>query len=204
MSKPYPGLDVSRETSDRLRHLADRLTKWNRSINLVAPSTVMDVWNRHILDSVQVLDQAPEPWKTWADFGSGGGFPGLVVAILAHEMKPDRHVHLVESDQRKATFLRTMLRETGVKATVHAKRAEEIEPLKADVVSARALAPLPALLTLLEHQIEPRAVCLFPKGRKWRAEVTSAQNTFAFGLSTVQSRIDPESVILKLMQVARV
>lgn len=111
-------LDVSRETSDRLRLLADLLQKWNPKINLVSRSTLETLWDRHILDSAQIFDLVLHPVDHWVDIGSGGGFPGLVVAILAAEKDPAQKTTLIESDQRKCAFLRTVLRETGVSATV--------------------------------------------------------------------------------------
>ena len=140
------GVNVSRETKANLRKYADLLVKWNQKINLISASTVADLWSRHIVDSAQIYNLCPDAQGIWADFGSGGGFPGLVVAIIAKELNPDLKVVLVESDQRKATFLRTIIRETVLSATVKTERIETLMPIGADVVSARALAELSELL----------------------------------------------------------
>jgi len=132
---------VSRETRERLNTYAELLRKWQRSINLVGPKTLDDLWNRHFVDSAQLLPLIPPTARVLVDFGSGAGFPGLVLAILGMA-----EVHLIESDQRKATFLREVARATGTPVTVHAKRIEQVTPFPADIVSARALAPLGDLL----------------------------------------------------------
>ena len=110
--------NVSRETLERLDVYADLLRRWTRKINLVSKGSLEGLWTRHFLDSAQLLTLAPESSVSWADLGSGGGFPGAVVAVLAAETRPDLKVTLVESDQRKAVFLRTVLRETGVAGDV--------------------------------------------------------------------------------------
>ena len=144
--------DVSRETLTRLLAYQALLGRWQQRINLVGPATLDDFWARHAADSAQLLALAGDR-RIWLDLGSGGGFPGLVVAIMLAES--GGHVHLVESDGRKAAFLRTVIREVGVPASVHNRRAEELamagEASLADVqvISARALAPLPDLLELV-------------------------------------------------------
>ncbi|MEM9106101.1 MAG: 16S rRNA (guanine(527)-N(7))-methyltransferase RsmG, partial [Pseudomonadota bacterium] len=109
--------DVSRETLDRLQVFVDLVLKWQPAQNLIAPSTIPDIWTRHVVDSLQTYWAYPEA-NTWVDIGSGGGFPGIVTAILLAG-RPGSHVHLIESNQRKAAFLRTALRETGSAGTVH-------------------------------------------------------------------------------------
>ena len=195
--------NVSRETFLRLEAFAALLKKWNPVINLVAGSTLRDLWARHMLDSAQVLDLAPESARTWADLGSGGGFPGLVVAILAAERRPDLRVTLVESDQRKATFLRTVARETGISARILSERVEDIPPLNADVVSARALAPLSALLDLSARHLAPGGTVLFPKGASHAGEVTEALERWRFAVQNHPSRTDPQAVILRIGEIAR-
>ena len=165
MTSDAAALNVSRETFERLEHFAALLTRWNPRINLVAKSTLSGVWTRHIQDSLQVLRAVSDPVDHWADLGSGGGFPGLVVALAAPEHGSIGRVTLVDSDQRKATFLRTVLRETGVDASVIAGRIEQIEPLEADILSARALADLTVLLGFAERHLHPDGRCLFQKGK---------------------------------------
>lgn len=185
--------DVPRGTLDRLTAYEALLRKWTPRINLVAKSTLDDLWTRHFRDSAQLAALAG-PAETWADLGSGGGFPGLVVAML----RPDTHVTLVESDQRKATFLRAVARETDTPATVIAKRIEDVDPLATQVLSARALAPLPALLTFAERHLAPGGIALFPKGATWRDEVAKALESWRFDCEEYPSQTDPDGVILKI------
>lgn len=190
---------VSRETLDRLRVYANLLVKWQRSINLVGPKTLPDLWRRHMLDSAQLYPLLPRDTTTLVDLGSGAGFPGLVLAILG---VPD--VHLIESDQRKATFLREVSRETGASVTIHAARAEALTPLPADAVTARALAPLPKLLVLAEPFLQPNSVCLFLKGQDVESELTDATKEARMSIERVPSRTDPRGRILILREIARV
>lgn len=196
--------DVSRETCDRLSLYAALLTKWNPAINLVSKSTIPALWSRHFADSAQLLELAEIRNGSWADLGSGGGFPGMVVAILAAEKYPGLNITCVESDQRKATFLRTVARETGVDATVISERIEALPPLNADVVSARALAPLPALVSYANRHLAPEGIALFQKGTGQAKEVDLALASWAFRLDTIPSRTDRESTILKLRSIRRV
>lgn len=195
-------LDVSRETTARLDTYAELLRKWNPAINLVAKSTIPDLWTRHILDSAQVLGFVQDV-RTWADLGSGGGFPGLVIAILAAEKAPKLHVTLVESDQRKAAFLTAVLRETGVDATVLVTRAEDLEPLNADVVSARALAPLTELLEHAQRHLAAGGTALFPKGARAGTELAESLERWRFSVQKHASVTDPDAVILRIGDIAR-
>lgn len=195
-------VDVSRETLARLDGYAGLLTKWNPAINLVAPSTLGQLWTRHFLDSAQVLEIAPEG-RTWVDIGTGGGFPGLIVAILAAEKRPDLRVTCIESDLRKATFLRTVARETGVKADVISKRIEQVDPLGADILSARALASLAQLLSYAERHLSPNGRALFLKGANHAAEVQEALEKWTFQADTYPSKTSSEAVILSLGDIRR-
>lgn len=197
------GLNVSRETLERLEHYLALLTKWNPAINLVAKSTIEHAWDRHFVDSAQIYTLAPENWTTWADFGSGGGFPGAVVAILAHELNPNGNVTLVESDQRKSAFLRSVLRETGVSGTVIAKRIEDADPLNADVISARALADLTQLFEYTSPHAQESSTYLFPKGANWQKELNAANESWSFKHQRITSVTDPSAVILKIEGLAR-
>jgi 16S rRNA (guanine527-N7)-methyltransferase len=136
--------DVSRETLERLELLVAGVEKWSRAINLVADCRPETIWERHVLDSVQLFPLRCAGGNTWCDLGSGGGFPGLVVAAMARELAPELRLTLVESDRRKAAFLSVMARDLDVNATVAARRAESLAPRGAATVSARALAPLSA------------------------------------------------------------
>jgi 16S rRNA (guanine527-N7)-methyltransferase len=189
---------VSRETRARLNTYAELLRKWQRTINLVGPRTLDDLWNRHFIDSAQLMPLIPSTARVLVDFGSGAGFPGLVLAILGVAQ-----VHLIESDQRKATFLREVARATGTPVTVHTKRIEQVTPFPADVVSARALAPLNDLLGYAAPFISPDSLCLFPKGQMVEDELTAASKTWNMNIDRIQSVTDPSATILRVSQVSR-
>lgn len=194
------GVRVSRETAGKLDHFAGLFQKWAKSINLIAPSTKDDLWKRHIADSAQIFHLRPSP-SVWADLGSGGGFPGVITAILLSELG-DGWVDLVESNRKKAAFLRVALLETGARGTVHAERIETVTTsLNApDFVSARALADL----DLLCEMVHPWAIrnermsCFFHKGRDYKAEIVKARGRWQFDLIEHSSRIETDSVILEL------
>lgn len=196
--------DVSRETLERLSAYEALLKKWNPAINLVSKSTLDEVWSRHFLDSAQLFDLAPASARKWADFGAGGGFPGLVIAILSAEKAPGREVILVESDLRKSAFLATVSRELGLKTQILAKRIEEIPPLEADIVSARALAPLAQLLDFSQRHLAPGGIELFPKGARWQEELAQAKESWSFDCEASESLSDPNSVVLKISGAERV
>ena len=204
-SEPGGGLaHVSRETRERLEIYAALLRKWNPRINLVARSTLDDLWTRHFEDSAQILDLAgPNPSGLWADLGSGGGFPGAVVAILAAARASNLSVACVESDQRKAAFLRTVSRETSVPFQILNARSEALPPLAATILSARALASLVELLFHAERHLAPGGTALFPKGVKYADELREAQNRWRFDCETATSSTDPNAVILKIGAVHR-
>lgn len=186
-------VDVSRETLDRFRAYHDLLAAWNRRINLVGRDTMGDVWRRHFLDSAQLFPLLPPKTRVLVDLGSGAGFPGLVLALLG---VPE--VHLVESDQRKAAFLREAVRITGVSATVHPRRIEQVAPFVADAVTARALAPLPQLLQWAARFSGPKTVCLFLKGRHALEELTAAAEAWKMRAERFPSVSDPAGTILRL------
>lgn len=188
-------IDVSRETWGRLERLVEALDRWQPAINLVAPATLAQVWTRHVADSVQLVALAPRPVASWVDLGSGAGFPGLVVAAMLESCT----VHLVESTAKKAAFLREAARAMGVSVTVHAARVEHAAiGLKAEIVSARALAPLADLLGLAEPLLTTGAIGLFPKGREAASELTRAQECWRFNASLHPSRTDPEARIVRI------
>lgn len=196
-------IGVSRETAERLETLIAELNRWNRAINLVGRSTLAEAWTRHVLDSAQLFDLAPASARRWADLGSGAGFPGLVIAILATERAPELRVSLVESDGRKAEFLRSAARACGVAVQVIAERIEAVPPLAADVLSARALAPLPVLLAHAERHLAAGGVALFPKGAGHEAEVAAALERWRFSVQKFPSRTDRDSVVLRIGDIAR-
>ena len=197
-------LNVSRETSDRLRLLVELLNKWNPRINLVSKSTLDEVWTRHILDSAQVFELAEQRVCKWVDIGSGGGFPGLVIAIFSAELETQGETILIESDQRKCAFLRTVLRETGVPGRVISKRIEAAEPQSADILSARALAELDQLFSFATRHLGENGTMLFPKGVTWEKELRKAQESWSFSHEVITSKTEPNSVILKVKDLRRV
>lgn len=198
------GPSVSRETLERLKTYEALLRKWNQRINLVARSTLPDLWQRHFVDSMQIFDLAPPKVDHWVDLGSGAGFPGLVMAIMALDTGSPARVTLVESDARKCAFLQTVIRETGARARVINDRIENIPPLGADVLSARALSDLGALLGFAELHMRPDGVAIFPKGENWQKEVTAAQTAWTFTSQLAKSKTEEGPVILTITGVARV
>lgn len=197
-------LDVSRETLERLTELEALLRKWNAAINLVSPQTLSQVWTRHFLDSAQLFGLADPTPSLWGDLGSGGGFPGLVIGILARERWPEMQLVLVESDKRKCAFLLAAIRALDLRASIRAERIEATAPLGAKVLSARALAALPQLLDFAERHLAEDGVALFPKGNRWREEVALAQQSWSFTVETHPSKTEADAVILKIRGVQRV
>lgn len=189
---------VSRETFERLVAFEQLFLKWNRSINLAAPSTLDDVWGRHILDSAQLARIAPEA-KRWADLGSGGGFPGLVLAFLLVE-RDGASIDLVESNRKKASFLQAVIGQFGLPARVVARRIDDSYALVStpEIVTARALAALPALLDLSAPWLTKGSRALFHKGRDYRAEVEESTHRWAFDLVEHPSMTDAHGVILEV------
>ena len=197
------GLCVSRETFAQLETFAELLKKWNPHINLVSKTSIDDLWHRHIRDSAQIFYLVQHPVNHWVDLGSGGGFPGLVIAIMGHDGASPAHVTLVESDRRKATFLRTVIRETGARANVLVGRIEEIEPLQGDVISARAVADLSTLLSFVHHHLKPDGTAIFPKGGSWKNELSAARTRWNFHHRVDKSKIEVNSVVLSIKGVSR-
>lgn len=180
--------NVSRETIDQLKIYVSLLAQWQMRINLVANTTLPEVWQRHVADSAQLVALTPGA-QTWLDLGSGGGFPGLVVAIMLREA--GTRVTLVESDRRKSAFLAEVARQTGITVEIHTVRIEQIATQgmlgPVDVVSARALAPLVRLISLSLPFFRDDTVGVFPKGRGAETEIEDARAAWAFDVETVPS-----------------
>jgi 16S rRNA (guanine527-N7)-methyltransferase len=194
---------VSRETCQKLEVYVELLTKWNRTINLVSKSTLENVWERHIADSLQVMDMAPNSGQ-WVDLGSGGGLPGLIVAAASLESSPNRHVTLVESDSRKCAFMAAAANAMGLNVAIQCRRIEESDATKYDVISARALAPLSDLLELALPYRNEKTVCIFPKGEKADLEMAAAQRNWDVSFDTRQSMTDPLAKIFRIQEYSRV
>jgi 16S rRNA (guanine527-N7)-methyltransferase len=200
---------VSRETISSwpsvFSSYAALLARWQKSINLVGPKTVAEIWTRHFLDSAQLAPLIPETARTLTDLGAGAGFPGLVLAIL----RPDLVVRLVESDARKAAFLAEAARATlgsdqaKARAVIIRARAETLDPVPQDIVTARALAPLSRLLSFAEPCLGEATICLFPKGADTAAELTEAGKDWTMTAIPHPSATDPAATILELRHVRR-
>lgn len=196
MDNPAPDwLDVSRETLAKLNHFSDQARRWNAAINLVSKSSIEVIWQRHVLDSAQLFDLG-HPEDTWLDIGSGGGFPGIVLAIMGAQK-----MVLVESDQRKAAFLREMVRQLSLSVVVHAKRIDQLGPLKAKTVSARALASLTELLAHATPHLAQDGVAVFPKGRNCDAEIDAALEKWRFDVEKRPSKTDENAAVLVMRNI---
>ena len=201
MSKTFEeSVNVSRETWARLRQYGDIVRKWQKTINLISPTTVSDLWDRHVLDSLQIWALDPKP-KTWLDMGSGAGFPGIVTAICLAE-HGSGWIYLIESNQKKAAFLRNVIVETGARASVHPVRvadAFDIAP-EIEAISARALASLDDLLEMSEPWFKQNQnlSTYLHKGRDYQLEIELARSRWDFNLVKYDSQIQDGSVILQI------
>jgi 16S rRNA (guanine527-N7)-methyltransferase len=193
---------VSRETSERLDRFVAELLRWQQRINLIAPSTIPKLWTRHVADSLQLLPLAPRA-RRWVDLGSGGGFPGMVIACALADV-PGARVDLVEANAKKAAFLREAARVTGGPATIHPVRIGDFAqnpPAAVEIVTARALAPLAELLAQAYPLLSAGAEGLFPKGQDVAAELTEAAKCWTILASLVPSRTDPAGRIICVKSV---
>lgn len=193
--------DVSRETLHRMERYAAHLLRWTEKINLIARAERSHLWQRHITDSAQIFPLRKTGTRHWVDLGSGGGLPGLVNAILAAEMAPDIHFTLIESDKRKAAFLRMIAAELGLDTTVLAHRAEDVPALAADTLTARAVSPLRHLLGLAALHLGPAGRALLPKGRRAEAEMQEARQHWDCDILSTPSILDPGSSILQIENI---
>jgi 16S rRNA (guanine527-N7)-methyltransferase len=196
------GPAVSRETWTRLDRFIDLLLARQKTMNLIGPSTIPQLWTRHVADSLQLLALAPTA-RTWIDLGSGAGFPGLVIACALADT-PRAKVHLVESTQKKAAFLREVSQALSLPALVHARRIEEFRPrAKFDVVTARALAPLDKLLGYANPLLKSGAVGLFAKGQDVEAELTQAAKSWSIEAELTPSKTDPNGRIVLVRRAVK-
>ncbi len=191
---------VSRETMEKLQHYSELVLKWTPKINLIAKGTAPEIWERHIKDSAQVCELAPDGWHRWIDLGSGAGFPGVVVAIIDQENRP---VTLVESDQRKALFLKTVKRELGLNLDILTERVENVGVAGFDVVSARAFTSLDALLPHAARFLAQNGIALFPKGRRYADELNQAMLNWDFELEALPSITSSDSRILRISRIKK-
>lgn len=192
---------VSRETIEKFRVYIGELARWQQIKNLVSSSTLNDVWSRHILDSAQLFAVAPTE-KRWLDLGSGGGLPGVIIGILLSET--GGHIHLVEANARKCSFLRHVVRLTGASASVHHRRVEDcISQFDGtiDVVTARALAPLPQLVEWSKDVLRNGAIALFPKGQDVVSELTQTSRSWTMEHDLIVSRTDSSARIVRIRSI---
>ena len=198
--KNYPFLkSVSRETIEKLEIYISLLQQWNKKINLVSQQGMDQVWKRHVYDSFQLIRYLDSSVKSIADLGSGGGFPGLILALST-----DIPVILIESDMRKTIFLREVLRQTKTQATVLCQRVENVNAISADVVTARALTSLTQLLEFSKNILNKNGYCLFLKGRSVNLEIEEAQKDWKINYKTFSSQTNADGVIVKINQFERV
>jgi 16S rRNA (guanine527-N7)-methyltransferase len=190
-------IPVSRETESRLIRFVDLLGTWQKTTNLISPATLPEIWTRHIADSLQLFPLAPDA-KLWIDLGSGGGFPGIPIACLLADV-PGAQMHLVESNQKKAAFLREAARILSLPVTIHPDRIENFAQSfegKADVISARALAPLVKLLPDVYSLLKAGTKCLFPKGQDVGAELTEASKYWTIEYEMVPSKTGGGQILI--------
>jgi 16S rRNA (guanine527-N7)-methyltransferase len=190
--------DVSRETLARLDRVIATLDDWRMRSNLIGPKEWPQIWTRHVGDSVQLLDRIPDTAKV-VDLGSGAGFPGLVIAAA----RPAGHVTLMESVGKKCAFLRAAIEAADLPATVYQGRIESAPPIEADYVTARAFAPMPQLLDYAAPWLCNGATGVFPKGERWKEELTAAQQRWNFAYQAIPSRSGGSGVILIVREAAR-
>ena len=189
-------INVSRETLHRLNLYHDLIIKWQKTINLVSGSTLNDIWERHIIDSAQIYELI-DPDKPIVDLGSGAGFPGLVLAMMGAEQ-----MHLIESDQRKSTFLREAARITNTIIRVHNERIENLSDVVPSYITARACAPITTLLTISSHFYTPDTKYLFLKGKNYTKELDEAKEHWEFDFTVLPSKINKnDGVILVITNV---
>ena len=191
----------SEKTLQNLKKYEILLQKWQKHINLVSTQTLSEAWKRHFEDSAQLWEHIPEGAETLLDLGSGAGFPGLVLAIMAAEERPSLTVHLVESDARKCVFMAEVARACGVSVQIHEERIEQLSPFKADVITARALKDVTALLSYCRPFVMQETTALFLKGKKAKEEWKTAQNDVSAQAVFIPSKTDNGGFILKLTQI---
>lgn len=188
---------VSRETMEMLEQYHSLLLQWQKTINLVAPSTLDSAWFRHFVDSAQLFDLAPKTATHWLDLGSGAGFPGLVIAAMSKESQPNMKVTFVESDIRKCGFMREAARKMGVHVQILTRRVEDIPIQSADVISARALSNLASLIDLASPHVSPGTCLLFPKGSTHKAELETVPHEWQSRAEIIQSKTRQDAVVIR-------
>ena len=194
-------IGVSRETCENMHFYYSFLFHWNQKINLVSRKSIDSSWPRHFLDSAQLWFSLPKGVKSWLDFGSGAGFPGLVISIIAKELKPDLRVILVEKNQKKGIFLEQVVKKLSLNAKVICSRIEEIEPQKVDVISARAVGRLKSLIEVAYMHKNDRTISFFPKGKKYKGELEESSQDWIFEVRQITNLFEKDSPILEIRNI---
>lgn len=189
-------IKFSKTLHQKLQMFETLLKKWQKAVNLVSNNSLDNLWERHILDSAQLFAHIPEDAETLVDLGSGGGFPGLVLAFMAQDAGHALHVHLVESDTRKCAFLQEVCHQLAIPATIHHCRIEDMPAFPADVITARALSDLPTLLRLSRAFWKPSTHALFLKGSRVQDELARVPAGWTYQL--LPSQTDPSGVIVDI------
>ena len=193
--------NVSRETLNNFCEYEKLLCKWNKKINLVSKKTLVDIWDRHFLDSAQIINHVDASEKRWVDVGAGAGFPGLVVALLLRERKIDCDVVLVEKNAKKVFFLNEVIRKLNLNVKVVNKRVDCIDPLNADILTARAFSELKELIELAHRHRKERGICLFLKGENYRSELDKTLNYWFIDYDVFDSLSNSFGKIIRVKKI---
>lgn len=196
--------NVSRETYELLKAYEASLADWQKKFNLVSNASLPDSWNRHFLDSAQLFQYIPEQAKTLLDFGSGAGFPGMVLAIMAAEKTPYLKVKLIESTGKKTLYLNEVKKIVGVNVEIINDRVEKLPSQKADVITSRAMASLNDLLNYTGRFAAPQTICIFPKGQKYAEEIAEARKNWKFDCQIHDSITSSEGKILVISRLLKI
>lgn len=195
--------NVSRETFERLKLCQQALNEWQSKFNLVSANSLQDAWMRHFVDSAQLYPLLPQKAKTLADLGSGAGFPGMILAVMAMEKTPYLKVTLIESIKKKTLYLKYLSEISGCNVEIMNQRIEEIKDRRFDVITARAVTALTDLLAYACPLLTKDGVCLFPKGKSFAEEIKIAQAKWQFDYTTIPSVTSPESVVLVIRNLRK-
>ena len=194
-------LNVSRETLNSFYEYETLLSKWNEKINLVSKNTLVDIWERHFLDSGQIIKHVEASGKRWVDVGSGAGFPGLVVALLLRDRKIDCDLVLVEKNPKKGFFLNEVIRKLNLSVEVVNDNIDTLEPLNADILTARAFSELNNLIEIAFHHRKKEGICLFLKGENYRIELDKTLNYWFFDYDIVDSVSSSSGKIIRVKKI---
>lgn len=203
MKKIEKKYNVSRGTIQQLEDYEESLQEWQQMMNLVSNASLNNAWERHFEDSVQLFDLLPSDAKTLFDFGSGAGFPGMVLAIMAKELLPNLQVNLVESTKKKTLYLKHVADLTNTNVNICNDRIENIKSQKADVITSRAMSSLNDLLNYSEPFCKNNTVLIFPKGKKHQEEIDEAKRKWNFNIEIYASNSSDEGAILLITNLKR-